>query len=180
MIIGDKITTDVKFARLNKLASVLVMTGGTDQQKLEELIQSVLPARWDMETVILANQTKRSLRSWVKVYYWLGERWRQIGCRKRLTKARRIYTKHATRPVKRIDSQTDESCKNSFKTVSHVNSKRQTSLSMCTRKFILIWNCRCCYLQATGHSQFFQWLNNWVSLVPETQLYKRLCPSHGS
>ena len=45
MIIGDKITTDVKFARLNKLASVLVMTGGTDQQKLEELIQSVLPAR---------------------------------------------------------------------------------------------------------------------------------------
>jgi len=45
VIIGDKITTDVKFARLNKLASVLVMTGGTDQQKLEELIQSVLPAR---------------------------------------------------------------------------------------------------------------------------------------
>lgn len=45
IIIGDKISTDVKFARMNRLASILVMTGSTDQTKLEELIDTALPKR---------------------------------------------------------------------------------------------------------------------------------------
>jgi len=57
VIIGDKISTDVKFARTNKLASVLVMTGSTDQEKLEELIQTALPAKMPV-----ADQKKKPPR----------------------------------------------------------------------------------------------------------------------
>jgi len=57
VIIGDKITTDIKFARMNKLASVLVMTGSTDQQKLEELIQTALPAKMPV-----ADEKKKASR----------------------------------------------------------------------------------------------------------------------
>jgi len=49
IIIGDKISTDVKFARVNRLASILVMTGSTDQQKLEELIDTAIPKRLTVE-----------------------------------------------------------------------------------------------------------------------------------
>lgn len=57
VIIGDKISTDIKFARMNKLASVLVMTGSTDKEKLEELIQTVLPAK-----LPVAEQKKKPSR----------------------------------------------------------------------------------------------------------------------
>lgn len=49
IVIGDKISTDVKFARVNKLASILVMTGSTDQKKLEQLVDQVLPRRFSVE-----------------------------------------------------------------------------------------------------------------------------------
>jgi len=45
IIIGDKVSTDVKFARVNRLSSILVMTGSTDQNKLEEIIDTVLPKK---------------------------------------------------------------------------------------------------------------------------------------
>lgn len=45
IIIGDKISTDIKFAKLNGLSSILVMTGCTGQKELSDLVDKILPKR---------------------------------------------------------------------------------------------------------------------------------------